>query len=209
MTVIEKENWPRKEHYDFFAPMSDPFYTLTFPVDVTALRRYAKEHRISFYYALVYLVTKSMDAVEAFRYKDRGGSIIRHDRLVPSFTDLKPGGDLFYIVTLDAGDDLLDFCRRAKAESQAQTTLFGPARWALDELVYFTCLPWFPLTALTNEKDVDPSDSVPRVAWGKYVERDGRYELSISLELNHRLLDGVHVGKFYEALCHNIEALEG
>ena len=27
MTVIDKETWPRRAHYDFFAPMSDPFYT--------------------------------------------------------------------------------------------------------------------------------------------------------------------------------------
>lgn len=38
MTIIDKETWPRRAHYDFFTPMSDPFYTLTFPVDVTPLR---------------------------------------------------------------------------------------------------------------------------------------------------------------------------
>ena len=27
--------WPRREIYEFFAPMSDPFYSLTFPLDVT------------------------------------------------------------------------------------------------------------------------------------------------------------------------------
>ena len=31
--------------------------------------------------------------------------------------------------------------------------------------------------------------------------------LSLSLELNHRLLDGVHVGKFYERLCDWMEKL--
>ena len=27
MTIIDKETWPRRAHYDFFTPMSDPFYT--------------------------------------------------------------------------------------------------------------------------------------------------------------------------------------
>ena len=31
MTIIDKETWPRRAHYDFFTPMSDHFYTLTFP----------------------------------------------------------------------------------------------------------------------------------------------------------------------------------
>ena len=29
MTVIDRETWPRREIYEFFAQMSDPFYELT------------------------------------------------------------------------------------------------------------------------------------------------------------------------------------
>ena len=38
------------------------------------------------------------------------------------------------------------------------------------------------------------------MACGRWEERGARTELLLSLELNHRLLDGVHVGRFYEAL---------
>lgn len=197
---IDLETWDRREHYAFFAPMSHPFYSLTFPVDVTALRRRCKEEGLPFYPAMVFGVTKAMEGVEAFLYKDRNGRIVRHDRLVPSFTDLRQGSDLFHIVTLEAGEELADFCRRAKAASAAQTEFLTAGPWAEDELIYFTCLPWFPVTALKNEKDLNPSDSVPRVAWGRWEEQGDRTNLLISLELNHRLLDGIHVGKCYEAL---------
>ena len=43
MTIIDKETWPRRAHYDFFTPMSDPFYTLTFPVDVTRSEEHTSE----------------------------------------------------------------------------------------------------------------------------------------------------------------------
>lgn len=201
MQIVEKESWPRREVYEFFAGMSHPFYALTFPVDVTPLRAWCKERGLSFYAAMVYGVTKAMERVDAFLYKDRGGQIVKVDRLVPSFTDLHPGSEQFHIVTLEAGDNLADFCRRARAKSAAQTVFIsesGP--WAPDELVYFSCLLWFPLTAATNERDADPSDSIPRVTWGRWEERDGRTLLSLSLELNHRLLDGAHVGRFYAEL---------
>ena len=149
---------------------------------------------------MVYAVTKAMEEVDAFHYKDRDGVIVRHDTLVPSFTDLKPGSELFHIVTLEAGEDPADFCRRAKAQSAAQTAFITDGPWDADQLVYFTCLPWFPVTALKNEKDLNPSDSVPRAAWGRWEEQGERTSLLVSLELNHRLLDGVHVGKCYEAL---------
>ena len=200
MTVIDKPTGPRRAIYDFFAPMSDPFYTLTFPVDVTALRAWCRGKGLPFYPAMVFAVTRAMEEVEAFRYKDRDGVIVRHDALVPSFTDLRPGSETFYIVTLETGEDPADFCRRAKEQSAAQTQLITAGPWDADQLVYFTCLPWFPVTALKNEKDLNPPDAGPRGAGGRGEEKGARTELLLSLELNHRLLDGVHVGRFYEAL---------
>ena len=200
MTIIDKNTWPRRGIYDFFAPMSDPFYTLTFPVDVTPLRAWCKAGGLPFYPAMVFAVTRAMEHTEAFLYKDRGGTIVRHDTLVPSFTDLRPGSGQFHIVTLEAGEDPADFCRRAKAASAAQREFITAGPWPEDQLVYFTCLPWFPVTALKNERNLDPADSVPRAAWGRWEEKGDRTELLLSLELNHRLLDGVHVGRFYEAL---------
>ena len=97
MTIeIDRESWPRRRLYEHFRPMSDPFYALTFPVDVTPLRAWCGRTGCSFYPALVYGVTRAMERVDAFLYKDRGGVIVKHDRLVPSFTDLKPGSDLFH-----------------------------------------------------------------------------------------------------------------
>lgn len=200
MEIIDRGAWPREGHYRFFAPMSQPFYSLTFPVDVTALRACVKERRLPFYPAMVYQVTRAMDDVEAFRLRDRNGTIVRHDQLVPSFTDLKPGSELFHIVTLPAGEDMADFCARAKEASAQQTEFITAGDWDADQEVYFTCLPWFPITGLTNERNADPSDTIPRVSWGRWEERDGRTTLSLSLELNHRLLDGFHVGRLYAAL---------
>jgi chloramphenicol O-acetyltransferase type A len=75
-------------------------------------------------------------------------------------------------------------------------------------MIFFSCLPWVDITALTNERDFDPNDAIPRVAWGKYVEENGRETLGLSLEINHRFIDGLHIGRFAEALQRRIEALE-
>ncbi len=207
MTVVDRETWPRREIYDFFAPMSDPFYALTFPVDVTRLRRRCKAGGLSFYMAMVYGVTKAMERVDAFLYKDRRGVIVKHERLVPSFTDLRPGSEQFYIVTLEATGTLEEFCREAKAKSAAQTEFITKGPWDADELVYFSCVPWFPVTGFKNERNADPCDSIPRVTWGRWREEGERTMLDLSLELNHRLLDGAHVGRFYEELTGWINGL--
>ena len=166
MTIIDKETWPRRAHYDFFTPMSDPFYTLTFPVDVTPLRAWCKGRSLPFYPAMVFAVTKAMEAVDAFHYKDRDGGIVRHDPLAPSSPDPTPGSELSQTGTAEAGEDAADFCCRAKAQAAAQTEFITSGPWDGDQLVYFTCLPWF-LTALKNEKDVNPPDPGIPAAWGR------------------------------------------
>lgn len=52
------------------------------------------------------------------------------------------------------------------------------------------------MTGLTNERDFNRDDSVPRVAWGRYTDTGGRKVLHISVEVNHRLVDGWHIGQF-------------
>jgi chloramphenicol O-acetyltransferase type A len=200
MEILDRDSWSRRRQYDFFESFSQPFFSLSFKLDVTELYDYVKPRGLSFYYALCYATAAAMNRVPEFRYKIRGGAIAVVDELVPSFTDLKPGGDSFYIVTLPMGDAGLDgFCRAAREKSRAQADFIEP-RTETDNLIYITCLPWFDMTAFTNERDFDRDDSVPRVAWGKYTERHGRKTLHYSLELNHRLLDGYHVGRFYEEL---------
>ena len=61
MTIIDKETWPRRAHYDFFTPMSDPFYTLTFPVDVTPCGPWCKGRSLPFTRPWSFAVTKAME----------------------------------------------------------------------------------------------------------------------------------------------------
>lgn len=203
--VIDKAAWPRRELFDFFSAMSQPFYSVTFRQDVTRLYQFTKENHLSFYYSLGYLCTRAVNQIEAFRYALQGEDLVLFDRRIPSFTDLHPGSEQFHIVTLPCEGDIRAFCAAAKEKSAAQTTLLDQED-SLD-LIYFTCVPWVELTALTNERDFDPGDAVPRIAWGKYAQEGDRKVLHISLELNHRFVDGLHVGRFHEALSALIEEL--
>ena len=109
---LDPEQWPRRDVYRFFSGMQNPFYMVTFQLDVTELRAYTKQNGLSFYYALVWLCTEACNEVEAFRLTLRGGEVWRLDRRDPSFTDLPAGSEVFHIVTLPAGDDLaLDYFR--------------------------------------------------------------------------------------------------
>ena len=203
---IDMSTWPRREIYDFFSPISNPFYSVTFTLDVTNLYRYVKERELSFYYALVYLCTQAVNRVEAFLYTIEDGKVRIYDKRQPSFTDLEKGSELFRMVFVPCEGSIDDFCHAAKEKSESQHFFFDPTA-ETNDLIYFSCLPWMDVTGLTNERNLDPDDAIPRIAWGKYIDVNGRKQLHISLEINHRLIDGVHLGRFNEELCRLIEEL--
>lgn len=210
MEKINMDKWLRREIYRFFEHSSNPFYMITFTVDVTQLYNYVKANGLSFYYALIYLCTNAVNSVENFRYVIRGGEIYLLERREPSFTDLRPGEELFKIVTMPAGEGLWEFCRGAAEKSAAQRAFIEPQEES-DSLIHFSCTPALRLTALTNERDfTDPSEvlsNTPKLTWGKYTERNGRKELNLSIEVNHKFIDGLHISRFSEALENSMEAL--
>ena len=50
--VFDFEAWPRRGIYEFFSGLSQPFYSVTFTLDVTKLYACVKRRGLSFYYAL-------------------------------------------------------------------------------------------------------------------------------------------------------------
>ena len=120
--------------------------------------------------------------------------------------NLKPGSEQFHIVTLPKVGGIAEFCASAQTRSAAQKTLLDQDE-ENDNLIYISCTPWFDLTGCTNERDFDRDDNIPRITWGRYGEENGRKKLGMSVEVNHRFIDGLHLGKFYEKLQADIDAL--
>ena len=199
MRPVDLSSWPRREIFAFFSGISNPFYAVTFRLDVTALRRYTKERGLSFYHSMIWLCTRALGRVEAFSYALREGQLVRLESRRPSFTHLRPGSENFQIVTLPCEGSLEDFCAAAREKAEKQDFFIDFAGEGID-MIFLSCLPWLDLTALTNERDLDPDDAIPRIAWGKYVEENGRLMLGLSVEVNHRFIDGLHIGQFAREL---------
>lgn len=206
MKILDKETWPRKEIYEFFSRIDYPFYAVTLPLDVTNVRAFARGQGLSFYHLLVWACTKALNRLPAFRLRIRGEELVLLDGADPSFTSMRPGEEVFQIITLPWEADPRTFCAHAGEKAARQTALLDQAE-ETDGLIYFSCTPWFDFTALTNEHNFDKDDSVPRLAWGKYYEEAGRLWVHLSVEVNHRLIDGVHLGQLKQALDEEIAAL--
>ncbi len=212
MSEWSMETWERREAYKYFSSFSNPFYMVSFRLDVTDLYRFTKSSGLSFYTGMVWACTEALNSVDAFHLAIRNGNVVRLPRRDPSFTALRPGAEQFHIVTMEHMADIGSFSREADRLSKNQTA-FLESEKETDNLIYYSCLPWIDLTALTQERDLSAhgalDDSIPRLTWGKYTEENGRKTLGLSMEVNHRLIDGIHIGRFAERFMEITAQLKG
>jgi chloramphenicol O-acetyltransferase type A len=208
---IERENWRRNGHDRLFARLEVPFYSLTWRVDVTGAASYAKRRGIPFYATMIWCTMKALNDVEAFRYELRGDEVYLLDHRDPSYT--YPWDDeLFGICGIPwiDGEDPVSFAARMREAERRNPSPIPTAE--ADEAghdVYISSTPWFDYTHVTQEFPLDNTDSTPRIMWGRFSENEqGRKILSYSVQVNHRLIDGIHLARLLDGLNGAILALE-
>lgn len=191
---IDVETWPRKDAYRLFSRGYLPYFSVTTPLDVTELCRYAKGEGLSFYRAMIYVVTRAMNELEPFRLRIRKDGIAVCETVSPSYTTAGRDGsfgisDVEYL----PGETMVDFCRRALEKEASQREQMVVQDDVRDDLIFISSVPWFVTTSVLQEQPTNPDDSFPRVLWDRVHEEKGRQLVNFTAQLNHRLLDGSHV----------------
>lgn len=206
---IDLSSWKRKEHFDFFSAVDIPQYTLSFEIDVTHFYKFVKENGISFMCAMVYAVTQAAINTEAFCYRIRGNEVVLHSELIPSFTYMDKGDELFKIVNFPIEGNITEYSKNAQKTAKEQN-FYLPKSYddENDNFLYLTSTPWISFTNYSSEMHIDKNDAIPRIAWGKFYDNGrGRLMMPISLKLNHRVVHGYDTAQFYNYLQGYINSL--
>jgi chloramphenicol O-acetyltransferase len=182
-----------------------PHFSLTAEVDITPLYRIIKEQKKSFFATFLHTVMTALNQIPEFRTRIRGEEVVIHDVIHPSYTVLTDD-DLFSFVTTDYHQDPVLFCRmvdedihRAKLSKSLEDVK------EKDDLIYISAIPWVTFTSLTHPFSTQKKDSIPRISWGRFYPDADRYKIPIAISAHHALLDGVHIGKFFNLLRGLIE----
>lgn len=209
MEYINLDNWKRKEHFSFFHKMDYPHYNISANIDVTNFLNFVRKKEIQFYYAMIHAATYIANEVINFRYRIRENKVVLHDKLHPSFTYLNDSEEgLFKMVVANMNDDIFEFTKYAKEKSQKQNYYFSSNELeGRDDLIYITCIPWISFTHLSHTISLNKNDSVPRISWGKYFSENNKKLLPFSVQVNHALVDGVHIGNYLTKLQNHIDSI--
>jgi chloramphenicol O-acetyltransferase type A len=208
---IDRREWKRNGHDRLFQRLEVPFYSVTWRVDVTAAADFARKNGISVYSTLIWCTMRAINSVEAFRYELRGDEVYLLDSRNPSYT--YPWDDeLFGICGLKwiDGEDPVSFAVRMKAaEAENESPIPTAEADEAGHDVYISSLPWIDYTHIAQEFPLDNTDSTPRIMWGRFTsDEQGRKTLSYTVQVNHRLIDGIHLARLLDGLNGAILALE-
>lgn len=198
MKIIDLASWPRRKHFEIFRTFDYPHFNLCANVDVTGLLPLIKERGLSHTVTIVYLLSRAANAAPEFRWRIRGGTVVEHEVIHPSPTILTEG-DLFSFCTMPYDPSFAIFAPQAEEairHAKAHPTLEDEP--GQDDLFFMTAIPWVSFTNMMHPIHMHPADSVPRMAWGKFFSEGGRVKMPLSVQVNHALMDGVHVGRYYE-----------
>lgn len=198
---LDIENWSRRQQFEFFKNFDNPFFNICTNLDVTPLLDFTHKKSLSFFITYHFLSMKVANEVEPFRYRLRNERVLVHDR-IHAGTTLLLADESFTFIYFDYDKDFHAFHTRARATVERARA--GAARLDeradSDDLIHHSVIPWITFTSISHARNWGRLDSVPKIAFGKYREDGDRIKMPVSVEVHHALMDGLHVGRYFEKL---------
>lgn len=207
MKIIDTETWNRKEHFEFFSKMASPFFGITAEVDCTETYRNAKESNQSFFATYLHKSMLAVNTVEELKLRIADNQVVLYDTVDAGATIARADGTFAFIFVKFSADfqTFAKELRREIAEVQNSTGLRLNDDDAKTGLIRHSTLPWLSFSAILHPTNFNRNDAVPKITFGKIVDREGRKFLPVSVEAHHGLADGYHIAKYFAAFQRQLD----
>ncbi len=204
MRKLNVQTWNRKEHFAFFNTFQDPFFAVATPMDVTKAYEFSKASGNSFFAVYLHDCMKAVNAVEAFRYRiENENEVVVHDAIHASATILRENNVFgFSFIEYDANFKVFNHNITQEKERIYNSDALFPTK-NTEDCVFVSALPWVNFTG-HKEPFHGKKESVPRIAFGKMETVGTKKMMTLSVSVNHALMDGYHVGQFTEKFQENL-----
>jgi len=189
----------RQAHFEFFHQMNHPHFNICANVEITSLIDKLTKNKLPFTPSIVYLISKTANEIKEFRWRIREGVIYEHEVVHPSFSVYTEVADVFSFCEVKFENNYEDFVQNAlkKIEEMKENPSFSDED-GRDDYLFLSAIPWVSFTGFQHAMSCHPTDSVPRITWGKYFENNGKIMMPLSVQVHHALVDGRHVGAFFQ-----------
>ena len=199
-TLLDLENWPRKEHFLFFKQFEEPFFGLTVEIDCTKAYATAKQLGTPFFVYYLHKTLVAVNTIECFRYRINDDAVYIYDTIDVSATIMRED-QTFGFSLIEYSPDFKVFAANAFQEIERIQNTSGllTREFPNDNLIHFSAVPWINFTSLSHARSYTYPDSCPKISFGKMmIANDGKRTMSMSIHAHHGLMDGFHVSQFID-----------
>lgn len=199
-TLLDLENWNRKEHFEHFSKMEEPFFGATVEIDCTKAYQTAKNLKTSFFIFYLHKTLVAVNTIENFKYRILENKIYINDRVDVSATIGRKDGTFgFSLMEYNPAFRIFEKNACAEIDRIQNTTGLFTRSFDDDNVIHFSAIPWLNFTSLSHARSYSYPDSCPKISFGKMTTLDnGKKTMPMSVHVHHGLMDGMHVGKFVD-----------
>jgi chloramphenicol O-acetyltransferase type A len=194
---VDLNTWERGSLFELFNGYSEPYHGVCLRVDCTETFHYAKDHRISVFLSLLHRSLAAANKTENFKLRVVDGAVWAYETIHGGSAVGRANGTIGF-AHYAYGPELSDFVREASVELERVKSRSDLERYAGQNIIRYSVLPWFDFTSISHARDFAVRDSAPKITFGKITEADGRRTMPVSIHVHHGLADGSHVAEFME-----------
>jgi len=203
--ILNKTNWKRKEHFEFFHAFAGPCWGLSTQVNCTKAYQYCKAYGISFFYYYLFLSLKAINHLQAFRLRIDGNEVQEYEEVDGSITVLRPD-ETFGFAYFDYAKTFKEFENLAKSKINEEKNKRGlKTESDRKDVIHYSVMPYLSFSQMQHAQYAFGSDSIPKITFGKYQEQGSQLFLPLSIHVHHGLCDGIDIGKFISLFQHYLE----
>lgn len=201
-TTIDINEWKRKQWYESYMNNVPCSFSSVIQLDITYLYTFSKANNIKLYSSLVWSLTAAVNSIDEFRYSLMDDQLILFDNLQPSFTVLNSENETFMELWSEFQESILDFdssMNETIAEHNSSLEMSPQSNKPINSF-NISMIPWVDFTSFSLHLPKGHGYLLPIFTFGKLSKNDDRVTIPLSIQVNHAVTDGYHLGKFIKNL---------
>lgn len=198
MKHLDLNSYPRKDIYLAFRDREMPHLSVTANIDITRLKAFVDNTPYGFFLPMAYLAVAAANDIPAFRQRIVDGELVEFEECLPSFTVTVEEGLFSFcdVENLGLFSEFYTHSRQVMRDVKNKPDLAITNKHAR---FFITNIPWISFTGFTHPYCKQYA-SIPIITFGKFMLANDVLSLPVAVQANHALIDGYHLGQFFEKL---------
>lgn len=207
-TYLNIENWNRKPLFDHFIKLQDPTFALVANVEVSKKYELAKKQKQSFFAHYLHACIKALNSIENFRYRIEDDKIAIYD-VIDAGTTMPKLDNTFRFSQIQFSENFDTFYQNYLSEQERvlKSDVLYPPNYSVN-CIHSSAIPWVHFTSHKEPVSGEKNIGIPQLSFGRLKKENNQMLMPVAINVNHALVDGYHVGQFFEKFQQELDKFE-